>query len=112
MDNKFSRAGVKTEYTFKPIMRIEDLSNFTIQAENDFYDIKLEQGYKDNECTEYDRTKKKVIVWGYNKGIAYPVLEKHYEKLADVSEIANDLPEFHPVQLAIWCLIDEHMARF
>ena len=112
MDNKFSRDGIKTEYIFKPIMRVEDLSNFTIQAGNEFFDIKLEQGYKNDECTEYDHTKRKVIVWGYKKGIAYPVLEKQYNKLADISELADDLPEFHPVQMGIWCLIDEHMARF
>jgi len=112
MDNKLSRDGIKTEYTFKPIMRIEDLSNFTIQAGNEFFDIHIEAAYSDQECWNSIPTMKKVIVWGYDKGIAYPVLEKQYEKLADVSEIANDLPEFHPVQLAIWFLIDEHMARF
>jgi len=112
MDNKFSRDGIKTEYTFKPIMRIEDLNNFSIQAENEFFDINIEAAYSDQECYNPILTMKKVIVWGYKKGIAYPVLEKQYNRLADISELADDLPEFHPVQMGIWCLIDEHMARF
>jgi len=112
MENKFSREGIKTEYNFKPIMRIEDLSNFSIQTENDFFDIHIEAAYSDQECFNPIPTMKKVIVWGYKEGIAYPVLEKQYNRLTDIEYITDDLPVNHPVTLAIWSLKDEYNARF
>ena len=108
MDNKFSRNNIETEYRFKPTMRIEDLSNFSIQAGTEFFDIHIEATYPNSEFPNM----KKVIVWGYNKGIAYPVLEKEYDKLTDVEYITDDLPEDHPVILVIWSLLDEYQARF
>jgi len=112
MEKKFSRNNIKVEYTFKPSMRIADLSDFSVLSNQGNFDIRIEGAYSDPECFNRIPSMAKVVVWGYSEGSPFSVLEKQYEKLADVSDIVNDLPENHPVVLAIWSLLDEYEARF
>jgi len=112
MEKKFSRNNIEVEYTFKPSMRIADLSDFSVLSSQGNFDIKIENAYSDQECFNRAPSMAKVVIWGYENGNPVLVLEKQYEKLADVSDIVNDLPENHPVVLAIWSLLDEYEARF
>jgi len=106
------RSKIKTDIDFIPKVRIADLSNFVVYTDEYSFDVKIEQGYKDKECTEYDHTKRKVVVWGYEKGNPVLILEKQYDSLDEVYVIIDDLPELHPVILAIWNMMDVYNNRF
>ena len=106
------RNNIKTDVDFIPKVRIADLQNFAVYTDQESFDVKIEQGYKDNECFEYDHTKSKVVVWGYKEDNPVLILEKQYNKLDEVYAIISDLPEFHPVTMAIWNMMDNYNTRF
>jgi len=96
-----------TDYQIKPAFRFHDLvgrpiylyanqGNFTIRCEGSFV--------KDPDMT--------VGVWESKEGIDKLLLEKRYNKIEHVIDIITDLPFDHPIEKALYVLLDEYNARF
>lgn len=105
MGKEYQRGNLKftTDFKIKPRFRMYDLiaAPIYLYMNEKTYIIRVDSSYVTN-------TDMLITVWE-NETI---LVEKYYNKLDDVMEITGDLPEGHPIEYALYTLLDEYEIKF